>query len=153
MSTLLLKKIQKRSEKLSFNARQSFWCPLLMLNHWQNNLLFYFVLWFSASKNEDQIENMAFEWTKMRPSIACQSLINSDNWAKLFKKHTFWLCSFSKLITYDRRAEFINMFWRQLYPYLEINSKLFTSYPLEMDWETKRLNTVVKQYFYLYLFN
>ena len=76
--------------------------------------------------------------------------ITSPELAKLFLLHVFSKHGVLSHITSDRGSEFISHFFRSLGKALDIHLHFTSSYHLEGDGQTERINQMLEQYLHIY---
>lgn len=72
--------------------------------------------------------------------------VNSKGIARLFLDNIFKLHGLLDSIISDRGTQFVSLFTPALTDLLGIQQKVSTTFHLQMDGQTERVNAVVKQY-------
>ena len=85
----------------------------------------------------------------MRYLIACPN-ISTPTIAQLFLDYIWKLHGLPKTIISNKGSQFVFIFWKELTTQLYIKVLLSIVYYLEMDGQTERVNTIIKQYIRIY---
>jgi hypothetical protein len=108
------------------------------------------LLW---SQGYDTIWVVVDRLTKIQHFVPCQTTTSAPNLADIFLQHIWQLHRLSDTIISDHGTQFTKSFWQQLCTSLGIQSQLSTAFLPETDGLTERVNAVLKQYFWAYVFN
>ena len=79
-------------------------------------------------------------FTKLSHFVTCQKTTTAPKFAQLFVGTIIYLHGISESLVSDRGSVFTSHFWSHLSTILEINSKMSTTFHLQTDSQTERMN-------------
>ena len=85
-------------------------------------------------------------YSKYATFIAAPTDCKADEVARLFVKHIIKLWGVLKGIVSDRDSCFIERFWTELFKMLGTDLKFSTSFHLQTDGQTERINSLLEMY-------
>ena len=118
------------------------------MQQWQD-ILIDFIINLSNSNDYMNIMIIIDQLTKMRHIISLKSL-NIVKIAEIFTWNVFKLHELLNTIIFDCENQFIIIFWKILYTWLEIDSWFSTVFYSETDDQTENVNVIMKQYLQIY---
>ena len=83
--------------------------------------------------------------------ISVKSTYKAINIADIFMKEVFRLLGIPKVIISDRDVKFTGIFWKSLFKGLNTKLNFSTSYHLQTDGQTKRVNQVLEDMLRMYV--
>ena len=86
---------------------------------------------------------------KMRHIISLKSL-DIIEIVKIFIQNVFKLYELSDMIIFNHKNQFITIFWKTLCTQLRIEAWLSTAFHFKTDDQIKNVNTIIKQYLWMY---
>ena len=89
------------------------------------------------------------QFIKMRHMIFLK-LLDVIEIVKVFTQNVFKLHKLSDMIISDHESQFVAIFWKILYIWLEIDSWLSMTCHSETDDQTENANVIMKQYLWMY---
>ena len=99
---------------------------------WWRDILIDFIVDLSNSNDYTNIMIIINWFMKMRHMISLK-LLDVVEIAEVFTQNVFKLHELFNMIISDYRNQFITIFWRILYTWLEINSQFLTVFYFETD--------------------
>ena len=127
-----------------FSVLKYYWCDVFMnyvnslLSSTFINIIYQYVLIF--------IDHL----TKMKHLILIIS-IKIKKTIECFYVHIWKYHDLSEFFMFDKDTQFISDIWQHLYQMLKINVKLFTTYHLKTDKQIKKINIIIKYYFWVFV--
>ncbi|MBW0586522.1 hypothetical protein O181_126237, partial [Austropuccinia psidii MF-1] len=109
-----------------------------------------FITHFPLSNYFDSILVIVDIFSKMAVLIPTMSSVTSLGLAHFFIKNNFSKHGLPSSIVSDRGTLFVSSFWNNLCQQLKISRDLSTSYHLETDGQTERVNQILEQYLWMY---
>ncbi|MBW0564187.1 hypothetical protein O181_103902 [Austropuccinia psidii MF-1] len=110
-----------------------------------------FITQLPLSRNFDLILVVVDRFSKMAIFIPTYSTITALDLAQIFISHVFSKHGLPISIVSDRGSLFVSSFWTQLCQQLKISRDLSTSFHIETDGETERVNQILEQYLRMYV--
>jgi len=105
-----------------------------------------FVTGLPRSKYHDAIWVAVDPLTKQRHLVPCSTIINACNLTDMFLQHVFQLHGLPQRITSDQEHQIASAFWHSLCARLGIELHLTTTFHLQTDSQTERMNAIIEQY-------
>ena len=78
--------------------------------------------------------------------LLCKKTITDEDTAKLFIDNIYQYHGLPDNIVSDQEPQFVSKFWQSLFKILQAEIKLSSTFHLQIDGQTKRVNQVLEQY-------
>lgn len=99
-----------------------------------------------TSSSFDAVLVVVDRLTKMAHFVPCNSNLNSQTFARLYRDSIFRLHGLPESVVSDRGSIFTSSFTMELSKILSIRTRLSTAFHPQTDGQTERVNSILEQY-------
>jgi transposase InsO family protein len=105
-----------------------------------------FIVGLPESKGFNAVWVVVDRLTKMRHLVPCTDKVHGKKLGETYMKEVFKLHEQPETIVLDQGPQFASEFWKHVCERLGIERKLSTTFHLQTDGQTERVNAVMEQY-------